>query len=79
MDFTQEDLMLNNFHSIIIFITVVHGGCSNRTDPHCVRYLTEYKKTLFSPKSLKLISFLHSRHGLCTYSKEKSCLLIYFA
>lgn len=30
---------------------------------------TEYKKTLFSPKSLKLISLLHSGHGLCTYSK----------
>lgn len=40
---------------------------------------TEYKKTVFSPKSLKLISLLHSGHGLCTYSKEKSCLLIYFA
>lgn len=54
MDFTQEDLMLNNFHSIIIFITVVHGGCSNRTDPHCVRYLTNrvQKDTVF-PKEFK--------------------------
>lgn len=40
---------------------------------------TEYKKTLFSPKSLKLIRLLHSGHSLCAYSKEKSGLLIYFA
>lgn len=40
---------------------------------------TEYKKTLFSQKSFKLIILLHSGHSLCTYSKEKSCLLIYFA
>lgn len=40
---------------------------------------TEYKKTLFSRKNFKLIILLHSGHSLCTYSKEKSCLLIYFA
>lgn len=39
MQFTQEDLTLNNFHSIIIFITVVHGSHSNRTVPYCVRDL----------------------------------------
>lgn len=40
---------------------------------------TEYKKTVFSPKNFKLIILLHSGHSPCTYSKEKSCLLIYFA
>lgn len=39
MQFTQEDLTLNNSHSINIFITVVHGNYSNSTDPHCVRDL----------------------------------------
>lgn len=80
MQFTQEDLTLNNFHSIIIFISVVHGSYSNRTDPHCVRELkNRVQKDSVFPKSFKLIIPLHSGHSLRTYSKEKSCLLIYFA
>lgn len=54
MEFIREDSMLNNFHRIIIFITVVHGSCSNRTDPHCVRDLTNrVQKDTVSPGEFK--------------------------